>query len=96
MADPADQLDAAHSALSDHVFLCPICFLDPTFGLVRTCSRGADLAVAVDRVLVAMDAADDQCIFDDSTDCDCSRCAAKVTAWEREQGWHLVDLGGES
>lgn len=29
----------------------------------------------------------DECIFDDSTDCDCSRCSGAQVAWERLQGW---------
>lgn len=34
---------------------------------------------------------DDQCIADDSTECDCSACTGEQLAWEHWQGWHHED-----
>lgn len=39
------------------------------------------------RELVAVSFDDDECIFDDSTDCDCPRCSGRQAAWELLQGW---------
>jgi hypothetical protein len=37
------------------------------------------------------DETEDTCIRDDSTECDCSKCAGAELAWERVQGWHEDD-----
>lgn len=31
------------------------------------------------------------CVRDDSTECDCPRCAANDAAWESDQGWDDSD-----
>lgn len=31
---------------------------------------------------------EDECIADDSTECECRRCRAAEENWERIQGWH--------
>jgi hypothetical protein len=33
----------------------------------------------------------DYCVADDSTECDCSRCAGEQLAWEHTQGWFHTD-----
>lgn len=36
---------------------------------------------------VDLDDVTDECIADDSTECDCSSCEEELAAWESDQGW---------